>query len=422
MQTQTIDAEQVDRTTDPNIDDLKSRAGAGIAAAEGTILDLSHRIHAHPEVAWEEHYAAASVADVLEAAGFRTTRGAYGVETAVEAIAGSGDLVIAICSEYDALPGIGHACGHNIIASSGVGAALALAPLADELGITVKLLGTPAEETGGGKVELLKAGAFEGVGAMLIMHPSSGPDLGSAGISTTAIGRFEVVFTGVEGHAGGGPQHSRNALSAATVMLTAVGMLRQHLPTGATVNAIVTEGGTVSNVVPARAVVQVEARAYDLAEWRDLVQRVLKCAEGAAIATGCGWAHELVGNPYAPYNPDTDLCARSDANLARTGRQPMQVKFPGGGSSDLGNVSQVIPTTNVLVSVLDTPGMAHHPEWTEHTAGAQADRTTLDAAKVLAWTAIDAAADPELRARLVAEAEQREPGATRAATLDPTAE
>lgn len=384
-----------------------------VAASAAELVALSHAIHADPELSWEEHRAAARIAELLEDAGFDVTLGAYGTPTAIEAVIGDGDLTVAICAEYDALPGVGHACGHNMIAASGVGAALALAPVASELGLRVKLLGTPAEEHGGGKVEMLTRGAWEDVDFSLMVHGTTGPDRSAVGFQSTAVDRFEIEFTGVTAHAAGAPQAGVNAGAAATLALTAIGLLRQHLPVECNLNAFVSDGGEATNIIPGRAVVQVEVRAYDLDVWRQVKRRVLSCFDGAAIATGCSWEPRPTEHPYAPLAPDVALAAVWDRNMADVGREIIAGELMGGGSTDMGNVSQVVPSIHPMMSFLGEDAVPHNPAFAAAAVTPAADQAVLDAATVLALTVVDVATDLSLRADLLDRTARRPAGATR---------
>ncbi len=384
-----------------------------VAQIAGDLLKLSHAIHADPELSWQEHRAAGRVATLLSEHGFEVTTGAYGVETAIEAVVGDGDLTVAICAEYDALPGVGHACGHNMIAASGVGAAIALAPLARDLGLRVKLLGTPAEEHGGGKVEMLVRGAWEDVDFSLMVHGGTGPDRSATGFRSTAVDRFEIEFTGVTAHAAGAPHAGVNAGAAATLALTAIGLLRQHLPTGCNLNAFVSDGGEATNIIPGRAIVQVEVRAYDLDVWRAVKRRVLACFEGPAIATGCGWAARPTEHPDAPLAPDAELAAVWDRNMSAVGREIDAQEVLGGGSTDMGNVSQVVPSIHPMMSFLGEDAVPHNPAFAAAAATPAADQAVLDSATVLALTVVDVATDAALRADLLDRSARRPAGATR---------
>lgn len=389
----------------------KALAQAELEAHRDAVIGLSHAIHEDPELSWEEHHAAAQVAELLAARGFDVTVGAHGVPTAVEAVLGTGELTLAICAEYDALPGIGHGCGHNVIAAAGVGAALALAPLAEAAGLRVKLLGTPAEEHGGGKVALLRAGAFEDVDFSMMVHGMTGTDTSAIGFTGTAVDRFEVTFHGRAAHAAGMPWEAVNAGAAATLALTAIAMLRQHIVKSANLNGFVSDGGQATNIIPERAVIQMEVRAQDIDEWRSLKKRALACFEGAAIATGCTWDWRPTEYPYAPVKADADLARCWDANVVARGRT-LTTNTLDGGSTDMGNVTQVLPGIHPMIAFLGETAAAHSTAFTTAAATPAADDAVLDGALVLAWTALDAALDPVLRNRLLSERAQRPAGAT----------
>lgn len=391
---------------------LKDRAAADVDRRRDQLIALSREIHSRPELSWEEHEAAERIADLLSAEGFVVERGAYGIATAFEAVYGDGDLTLALCAEYDALPGIGHACGHNIIAAAGVGAALALAPLADAAGLRIKLLGTPAEEHGGGKVAMLVAGAWEDVDFSMMVHGMTGGDISASAFRSTAVDRFEVEFHGLTAHAAGAPERGVSASAAATLAQTAVALLRQHLPKETNLNTFVSLGGEATNIIAGRTIVQVELRAYDIGVWRDMKTRVLACFEGAAIATGCTWEWRPTEYPYAPLNTDADLGALWDRNLVARGRviggAPM-----GGGSTDMGNVSQVVPSIHPTIAFLGETAVPHNPDFAAAAATPAADDAVIDGAVLLAWTALDAACDEDLRAELHRRTAARPAGATR---------
>jgi len=394
-------------------EERRIRAAREIETRREQLIALSRAIHENPEVSWQEHESAALLAGILRDAGFEVVEGAYGIPTAIEAVSGDGDLTVAVCAEYDALPGIGHACGHNVIATAGIGAALALAPVAREAGLRVKLLGTPAEEHGGGKVEMLRKGAWEDVDFSLMVHGMTGADHSATGFASTAVDRFEVVFTGKASHAAGAPERGINAGAAATVALTAFALLRQQLPKETNMNAFVSHGGDVTNIIPDRSVVQVEVRAYDLDVWRDMKKRVLACFEGAAIATGCGWSWSPTEHLYAPLDQDAGIGAHWDRNLAAVGRTIVEGAQIGGGSTDMGNVSQVVPSIHPMIGILGHDAAPHSIEFTAAAGSAEADAAAIDAAVTMAWTVLDVAADAELRADLLRRSAERPEGATR---------
>ncbi|WHP16636.1 amidohydrolase [Cellulomonas sp. ES6] len=373
-------------------DDVRAAVLASRADWEHAVLGLSARIHATPEPAFEEHGAAAAVAGVLRDAGFATTVGAYGLGTAVEATCGTGDVTVAVCAEYDALPGMGHACGHNLIAAAGVGAALALAHVADRTGLRVKLLGTPAEEHGGGKVLLLDAGAWEDVDFSLMVHPGPGHDVRCADVRTQAAARFDVTFRGRGGHAGAANPGGANAAGAATIGLVALGLLRQHLPDGTRANAYVADGGEATNIIPAAATVRAEVRGDTLAAVEDARRRVLACFEGGAVASGCTWSWTDAEPTYADVVQDPLLARAWDRNLAALGRSPQAYAGPAGGSTDMGTVSHAVPAIHPLVAIEGCDSAPHTPEFAEDTIGPAAERAAVDGALAMALTAVDTVA------------------------------
>lgn len=396
----------------------KDRASAEIERIKEQILELSHTIHANPELSWEEYEAAALVAATMRDAGFQVTEQAYGVETAVEAVYGDGDFTVIVCAEYDALPGVGHACGHNIICAAGVGAALGLATVASEAGLRVVLLGTPAEEHGGGKVSLLEAGAFEDADISLMVHGMTaapgmtGDSFGAKGMNSTAVERFQVIYTGLTAHAAAVPELGINASNAAVLALNAFAMLRQHVPKETNMNAFISHGGEATNIIPDRTVVQVELRAYDLDIWREMKKKVLRCFEAGAIATGCTWEWEPTEHPYLPLLTDPILADAWDANFAARGRTLDNETRLGGGSTDMGNVSQVIPSIHPLVTVRGHEAPPHNPAFTAVAITPEADETILDGAISMAATVLDVAMTPDFRADYQRRKAERPAGAT----------
>lgn len=389
-----------------------------LKAWEDRLIALSHEIHADPELAFAEHRAAARVADVLRVAGFRTAVGAYGLSTAVEAVMGDGEFTVTLCAEYDALPGIGHACGHNIIAAAGVGAAVALAPLTDLLGIRLKLLGTPAEEHGSGKSIMLGAGAWEDSTVSLMVHGAPGVDISCADIRSQAVDRFDVTFTGRAAHAAGAPELGVNAGNAATIALVALGLLRQHLPDGIRFNAFVAEAGEATNVIAASALVRVEVRSNDLDRLREGKLRVLACFEAGALATGCQWSWRDAEPLYANVVQDPNLAAAWDRNVAAAGRTVARREGARAGSTDMGNVSQVVPAIHPMIGVLGVSGMPHTDQFRLDAATPAADQAALDGALALAGTVIDIVTDPALRPGFLARQRSRGPGATMRPLID----
>ncbi|MGW4054182.1 M20 family metallopeptidase [Streptomyces sp. NPDC004779] len=377
---------------------LRERTRATLASRREDLIDLSHALHADPELAYEEHRAARRITDLVEAAGFETERGAYGLPTAFRATAGSGDLVIGICAEYDALPGIGHACGHNVNGAAAVAAALALAPYADDLGLTVKLLGTPAEESGGGKVDMLKAGAFDDVAAAMMVHAAPQD---AVGMTSQAISSWKVRYDGVAAHAAAMPERGTNAADALMIAQVAIAAYRQQMPPGGVVSGVVTRGGEAANVIPALATADYDVRAGTMEELRGLQTRIRACFEAGALATGAELTLDPVGNDYADLRQDLAM-ARIYLNAARALGRDVQDIDPAlrGGSTDMGNVSHLVPTIHPMVGYDCGDAIMHNPEFTRYGTTPGADRAVLDGGLAMAWTALDLASDDTHRATL----------------------
>ena len=381
--------------------DAKAGARERLERSRDALIALSHRIHAHPEVGFEEERAAGWLCDDLDAAGFAVTRGVGDLPTAFTARAGSGPLHVAFCAEYDALPGIGHACGHNMIAAMAVGAATAAARVADDVGLTVSVIGTPAEEGGGGKILLLDRGVFAGVHAAMMVHPAPMDVVEQPFLACT---QFEVRYTGKEAHASAFPERGINAADALTIAQTAIGCLRQHIRPSDRVHGIITHGGDAPNVVPAHTAAHYIVRAKTLAELGEIRDKVVKCFEAGALATGSTLAITEDHPPYAEVKPDVDIAAHYRRNAETLGRPlldlgPMLERMA--GSTDMGNVSLAMPSIHPMIGIESLPAVNHQPEFTAHCATPVADRAVMDGALAMVWTAIDMAIDASLRRRLV---------------------
>jgi amidohydrolase len=367
------------------------------------LIALSHDIHAEPELAFAEHRSCAKTQALVADRGFAITAAPGGLDTAFRADYGSGDLTVAVCAEYDALPGIGHACGHNIIAASAVGAALGLAEVADELGLHVVLMGTPAEESGGGKALLLKAGAFDDICAAVMVHP--GPaDIAAA--RSLALSEVTVGYRGHESHASVAPHLGVNAGDAATVAQVAIGLLRQQFSPGQQVHGIVTEGGRASNVIPGRATMRYAMRAIDKASLQGLQSRIFDCFQAGALATGCEYRIDGHGPAYDELRCDEWLANVFREEMTRLGRTPvpqeMETALPL-GSTDMGNVTQAMPGIHPILAV-DAGGAAlHQPEFTAAAVSPSADKAVIDGSIMLARTVIRLAETPVQRQRVTAE-------------------
>lgn len=375
--------------------DPKQTARELLTEAHPALVGLSHWIHANPELGYEEVLAAGWIADWMRSAGFYVRVGVAGMETALIATAGAGRFHVALCAEYDALPAVGHACGHNVIAASSVGAAVALAAVADELDLRVTLFGTPAEEGGGGKIRLIEAGEFEGVHAALMVHP--GPD-DILEPEILGVRQLTVTYTGREAHAAAFPELGVNAADALTIAQVAIGALRQHITAGDRIHGIVTKGGDAPNIVPAHttAAYMVRSRTRDGLE--ALTERVERCFEAGALATGC----ELVIQREVDYLPvihDPDLIELYARNAEEIGRwfDPSARLV---ASTDMGDVSHVVPSIHPMIGIASRPAVNHQPAFADAAVAHAADQAVFDGALLLAWTAIDAAASPDLRTRL----------------------
>jgi amidohydrolase len=379
---------------------ISSRITDTVDAFTGRLVELSRSIHAEPEIAYQEHRSAAKVSGLLESEGFEVERGVAGLDTAFTARLGDGPLTVGLCAEYDALPGLGHACGHNIIAASSTGAALALRDVASELGITVLVIGTPAEEQGGGKIELLDAGVFDEVSMAMLVHPA--PDDLSAP-QPLALRELEVRFTGRESHSALAAHLGVNAADALTVAEVAIGLGRQHFEPRQMVHGIVTKGGDVPNVVPAHTSALYNLRASDMESLQRLENRICACFSGAAMATGC--AHEVVSQPaYAELVHDPFLVSAYRAAVTSLGRSLLSLEAERAmptGSTDMGNVSRVIPSLHPSIAIDSGGAVNHQPEFAAACITPSADKALVHSAIALAWTAAHAATDDETRERLV---------------------
>jgi amidohydrolase len=376
---------------------------AGVAARRDGLLALSHRLHAHPEVAWEEHRAAAWVGEAMSAGGFDVEPVYLGLETAVRATTGTGPLHVVLCAEYDALPGLGHACGHNIIAASSVGAALALGRVADDLGLTVTLLGTPAEEGGGGKIVMLERGAFEGAHLALMAHP--GP-VDVARARPYAVSHLDIAFDGRAAHAAAYPEDGVNAADAFTLAQVAIGLLRQQLPSGARVHGLVTRSGEAPNAIPQRSEGRWYVRGESTALMESTREKVLRCFEAGALATGCELHVDEPTVPYAELRTDDAVLDIYVRNAERLGRVFTDGDIGLGrmsrASTDMGNVSQVVATIHPYIGIGSAPAVNHQLEFAAACITDAADAALVDAAVALALTVVDAASDDDVRTRLTA--------------------
>ncbi|GAA4489703.1 M20 family metallopeptidase [Rhodococcus olei] len=392
---------------------MKLRAADRINADRARIAALSHDIHAHPETAFTEEFACERISRDLESTGFTVTRGAYGVATAFEAVYGTGRFRVVLCAEYDALPDLGHACGHNIIAAAAVGAATALRANAEPLDLTVVVLGTPAEEHGGGKVALLRGGAFETAVMAAMLHPSNAPTPANTEVVTMqCVDRIAIEFEGRSAHAAIAPHEAINASDAAHLTQLAIAMLRQQLRDGIRVAAVTSEAGTVTNIIPARARLDVEIRSRDDAEMVETKRRVLECARGAAIATGCSHSHRRTEPRYMSIQQDPIIARAWNENVELLGEPSDPHAADPGGSTDMGNVSRVVPSIHPFLRLHGAGGPPHTTAFADAAAGPAGIDCAVTGATLLAWTVLDVAADPTASALLLDRRAARPAGAT----------
>ncbi|MDA0353017.1 MAG: M20 family metallopeptidase [Chloroflexi bacterium] len=367
----------------PDLEERRRLATNAIEDASPALRALSLDIHAHPELQFQEHHAHAVLTDLLEDRGFEVNRGAYGMDTAFRAVIGSGKPTVAVMCEYDALPGIGHACGHNLIAISGVAVGLALQAALEPGEGTIVVLGSPAEEGGGGKIRMIEEGAFASIDAAVMLHPGV-EDCASP--RTLAARQLDVRFHGKASHAAARPWDGINALDAMILGFNAVGLLRQQVEPSARIHGIITDGGKATNIIPdySRAIFGV--RAPTLAQRAALEPRLQACFEGAAEQTGARLEFRWGSQPYADLQSNPLLATGYEAHFRALGGDPVPERAS--GSTDMGNVSYEVPTLHPGFAVPSEIG-THNAGFTEAAATTVAHERTLRAATALAHTALD---------------------------------
>lgn len=379
---------------------LKQQACERIDDIAQTLIDVSHDIHAHPEQNFEEFFASELLTRTASSLSLPTELGAYGCTTGFAAEIGTGPTVC-IMSEYDALPDIGHGCGHNVIAAAGLGAAIGLAAVAHASGGRLRYLGTPAEEGGGGKIEMARNGALTGVDIAMMVH-SADADLTT--IDAIALQQLIVEYTGEESHAAAAPHKGRNALDAAVLGYMAVAALRQHILPTERVHGIFVRAGEKPNIVPSDAATEWYVRSDTVTSLNELKPRVLAALESGGHACGCSVSHEWMGTPYADMVTNTSLSASYVANAAALGRtvgDPRSVGHRVVGSTDMGNISHLVPSIHPMIASAMPGSSIHTREFARQSISPLADRAIIDGAKAMAMTAIDFWTSPE-RQRAVA--------------------
>ncbi len=381
-------------------DPAKAALATAYAARREEVHALSRALHADPETAFEEHRAHDRCADLLETAGFTVERGIAGLPTAFRATLGAGSLVTSLCVEYDALPEIGHGCGHNLIAGASLGAALALVDAVADLDVTLQVIGTPAEEHGGGKQLLIDRGIFDGVHLSLMSHPVTHTDTYDVlGSTSQAVGRWRATYTGRGAHAAANPSDGINANDAAVVAQVAAGLLRQRIRDGQRL-ALVPQQSGLTNIVPETAILDFECRARTMPEFEQLRRQLFACLEAGAVATGAALEIEATEPVYEPLQQDEVLGAAWNAAMAQLGR-PLQGSLGVmAASTDMGNVSQRVPGLHPFVGITGAGGALHTREFAAHAISPEGFALMDDAAVAMAWVIQDVAVTPASRAAI----------------------
>ncbi|RIK11232.1 MAG: amidohydrolase [Acidobacteria bacterium] len=367
-----------------------------IAELAPLLVEVSHEIHANPELGYEEHKAAALLARVMEEHGLEVQRGVADLETAFTASAGVGSPHIALCAEYDALPGIGHACGHNIIAAAALGAGIALSERASALGFRVSIVGTPAEEGGAGKAVLAEAGIFDGVDAAMMVHPAP---IDITEPPMLAVAQYRITYRGRTSHASAAPELGINALDAMHIAYTAISCLRQQTAPTDRIHGVINRGGDVPNVIPEKTRATYYVRSKTASELKTLAKRVEACFEAGAIATGCELEIDSDPNVYHEVIHNMAIANAFRANLEALGRVPLPrnlVDPKHAGSTDMGNLSYLVPSIHPMIGINSLPAVNHQPEFAQHCVSEAGDKAVVDGATALAWTTLDLALDTSL--------------------------
>lgn len=379
-----------------SIERLKEDACRRIDADREALVALSHRIHSEPELKFEEHRAAIWLCEYLAARGFAVEQKAYGLDTAFAARAGHGEPTVAILCEYDALPGIGHACGHNIIAAAGAGAGVGIHDLVAETGGSVVVLGTPAEEGGGGKIIMAKRGAFQNVTAAMMVHPA-GADL--VGMTVLAVSELAVQYHGRAAHASAFPHKGVNALDALVTAYSAIAQLRQHIRPSERIHGIITDGGQAPNIVPERAAGLFMVRAATEQRLQKLRKRVTDCFEAGALSTGASLEIRAASEDYSDMLTNQQMADSYVANLKQLGRKVLSIDgFTSvAGSTDMGNVSKIVPAIHPMIACAPPGVPLHSADFTGWAGSDSGDKAVVDGAKAMAMTALDILCQPDMR-------------------------
>ena len=383
---------------------LKDLVVNEIGACRNQLGELALKIHSNPELGFYEVKAAEWLTQYLEDNGFAVERGICELPTAFRGSYGQGNPAIGILAEYDALPELGHACGHNLIAASAVGAGIASKLAIDQFGGTILVIGTPAEEIHGGKAVMAERGAFDNLDIAMMVH------FGVQDVATTqalACQTLEVEFFGKAAHAAAYPEVGINALEAMLQSFASINSLRQHISNKSRIHGIITDGGEAANIVPAHSAGTFIVRADDYTALNELKQRVINCFIGAATASGARLEYRWGDISYAPLRNNLTLARLFRQNMQALGRK-VKLSDPSKafGSTDMGNVSQLVPSIHPLVAIAPEEVIIHSPQFALAAASEAGVKGLLDAAKALAMTVVDLVANSEIIVKVKEEFEQ----------------
>lgn len=380
--------------------EMKKQVCQDIDQRASDLIEISHQIHKHPELNFEEHFAHDTLTQYISDSKLKVDRGAYQLETAFDVSVNGGDgPTVAVLCEYDALPGIGHACGHNIIAAAGLGAGVALSTVVELCGGRLRIMGTPAEEGGGGKIEMARRGAFKNIDAAMMIHPS---DQDLARMNAIAIQQLFVRFEGLAAHAAVSPDRGKNALDAAVLGYMNVAALRQHIRPTERVHGIFTKAGEKPNIVPREAEMYWYVRSDTIESLQPLKARIAKCLEAGAMGADCTINFDWQKFTYADLADNLPLLTSYVQNSAQMGRDLTTDVLPGtgGGSTDMGNLSYLVPSIHPMLQVAPQGVSLHSAQFAEFTASKEADKAVIDGAKIMAMTAIDMWLSPTLQTQV----------------------
>ena len=381
-----------------NTERLKASVITEIDSRCHQLSELSLKIHSNPEPGFQEVKAARWLTHYLQENGFSIEQGICELPTAFRGSYGQGKPAIAILAEYDALPNLGHACGHNLIATCAVGAGIASKPAIDQFGGSILVIGTPAEELYGGKAIMADRGAFDNLDIAMMVHPGVHDTATTQSLACLAL---QVEFFGKAAHAAARPEAGINALEAMLQSFTAINSLRQHIKDKARIHGIITDGGEAANIVPAHSAGTFLVRAEDNTYLDELKQRVINCFTGAATASGARLEYKWGDIQYAPLRNNLTLAQLFSQNMQSLGRK-MKLSDPGKafGSTDMGNVSQLVPSIHPSVAIAPMEVATHSPQFASAAASEAGIHGLLDAAKALSMTVVDLVANPEIVARV----------------------